>query len=148
MNTRDRVITALTPGSPFNTNGLIWRSVQALSQFAGCSYEETLELLVGDLGDIAVVRPSQTGKGLLSALKAHVPQAANPGQAEVVAAVGGPAFNAPAEVAPEPMEEAVEMPEPPAHPEPLPHPDALHLDQVAGGDAENQCNDPECAVCN
>ncbi len=117
MNTRDRVIAALTPGSPFNANGLIWRSVQALSQFAGCSPEETLELIAGDLADVAVVRPSQAGKGLLAALKDNVPQAANPGLAEVVAVAGGPAFNAPPDAPPEPMEEALEMPEPPAHPE-------------------------------
>ncbi len=111
MNTRDRIITALTPGSAFNANGLVWRSIDALSQFAGVSSEEALELLAGDLADIAVVRPSQTGKGLLAALKVHVPQAANKGQHEQVNALGGPAFNAPLEEAPEaPQEEQAENP--------------------------------------
>ncbi len=115
MNTRDRIITALTPGSAFNANGLIWRSVHALSQFAGVAPEEALELLAGDLADVVVVRPSQTGKGLLAALKEHVPHAANQGQDEQVNAVGGPAFNAPLDEAPEaPQEEQdVAVPAPP-----------------------------------
>jgi hypothetical protein len=116
MNIRDRVVTALTPGSAFNANGLIWRSVDALSQFAGVTPEETLELLAGDLSDVAVVRPSQTGKGLLAALKEHVPQAANPGQNEQVAVLGGPALNPP----PVPLEEEVEGPVPEPLDEPAP----------------------------
>ena len=116
MNTRDRIICALTPGSAFNANGLIWRSIDALSQFAGVTLEETLELLAGDLADIVVVRPSQTGKGLLAALKEHIPQAANQGQDEQVAVVGGPAFNGPVdplvEAAEAPAEEPVEVPGP------------------------------------
>ena len=114
MNTRDRITTALTPGSPFNANGLIWRSVQALSQFAGCNPDETLELLAGDLADAVVIRPSNAGKGLLAALKEHIPEAANQGDGEVMNVAGGPAFNAPPEAVPEPMEEAVEMAQPPA----------------------------------
>ncbi len=98
MNTRDVIVTALTPGSPFNRNGLIWRSIGALSQFAGLEPAETLELLAGDLADVATVRPSQTGMGLLAALRDNVPQAANQGEEDPqVAIAGGPAYNAPPE---------------------------------------------------
>ncbi len=144
MNTRDLIITALTPGTPFNSNNLIWRSIQALSQFAGCSLEETLELIAGDLADVAVVRPSAAGKGLLAALKEHIPQAANNGEGEVVAVAGGPAFNAPLPVAPEPMDEAVELAEPPAHPQ---------EQAVVGGlpgqipEGESECGVPDCPIC-
>lgn len=93
MNIRDRVIIALTPGSPFNANALVWRSIEALAQFAGISAGQTLELLAGDLGDVAVVRPS--AKGLVAALKEHVPPADKVGdkpQDEQIAVAGGNAF--------------------------------------------------------
>lgn len=99
MNARDRIITALTKGTPFNTNGLTWRSVDMLAQFAGMDPEETLDLLAGDLADLVAVRPSKTNKGLLAALKAEIPQAADPGDDVQVAVAGGPAFNAPIEEA-------------------------------------------------
>lgn len=97
MSARDRIITALTPGTPFNSSGLVWRSVDALSRFAGLDPDQTLEILAGDLAEEVAVRPSKTNAGLLAALKAQIPQAADPGDDVQVAVAGGPAFNAPAE---------------------------------------------------
>lgn len=101
MNALDRIITALTPGTAFNTNGLLWRSIQALSQFAGCSTEETLELIAGQLSDTVVVRPSKTGKGLLAAISANIPEGQLE-QGEVMSIAGGNAFNPLTLDAPEP----------------------------------------------
>lgn len=91
MNPRDAIIMALTPGSPFNEKGLIYRSTQTLGAFAGIEAGEVLDLIAGDLSAMVSCKPSKKGKGIMVALKAQL-------QAQPVAPLkvaGGPAFNVP-----------------------------------------------------
>lgn len=91
MNPRDAIIMALTPGSPFNEKGLIFRSTQTLGAFAGIEPAEVLDLVAGDLSQDVSCKPSKKGKGIMVALKAQL--AAQP--AAPIKIAGGPAFNAP-----------------------------------------------------
>ena len=72
MNVTDKIITALTPGSIFNRNGLIFRSLGSLAAFAKLEEAEVLELLNGDLVDLVTCKPSARGKGILVALTAVI----------------------------------------------------------------------------
>lgn len=89
MNPRDVIVTSLTPGTPFNPKGKIYRSVKSLGVITGISEGDIMELLAGDLAALVSCKPSAKGKGLLVALKNQLP-------AEQVQVVGGPAFNPPA----------------------------------------------------
>lgn len=92
MNPRDAIVTALTPGSPFNANGLVFRSVQSLRAFTQLEIPEIMEILAGDLAAQVTCRPSKKPeKGLMVALKAFLPQPA----VQQVQVAGGPAFNPP-----------------------------------------------------
>lgn len=92
MNPRDAIVLALTPGSPFNANGLVFRSVQSLRAFTQLEVPEIMEILAGDLAAQVTCRPSKKPeKGLMVALKAYIPA---PGVQQVQIA-GGPAFHAP-----------------------------------------------------
>lgn len=92
MNPRDAIIVALTPGTPFNEKGLVYRSAETLSAFAGISPDEVRDLLVGDLAQMVSCKPSKKKAGVLMvALKAQL-QAQPPAPIKVA---GGPAFNAP-----------------------------------------------------
>jgi hypothetical protein len=73
VNATDKIITALTPGSIFNRNGKVFRSISSLAQFAGLEEAEVLELLNGDLTDVVTCKPSKKGKGILVALTAQIP---------------------------------------------------------------------------
>lgn len=75
MNPQDIIVTALTPGSPFNEKGLIYRSVESLSAIVGLPTGEIMGLLAGDLAGMVSCKPSKKGKGLLVALKANLPPA-------------------------------------------------------------------------
>lgn len=90
MNTTDKIITALTPGSIFNRNGLVFRSAKSLAEFAGVPEDEVLALLNGDLAQMVTCKPSKKGKGILVALTAMV---------EAQAQANQEAANAPAVVA-------------------------------------------------
>lgn len=90
MNPRDAIIMALTPGSPFNEKGLIFRSTQTLGAFAGIEPNEVLDLVAGDLSQDVSCKPSKKGKGIMVALKAQLAAQAAP-----IKIAGGPAFNAP-----------------------------------------------------
>ena len=94
MDARDIIVTALSPGTAFNGQNKIFRSVDTLAKFCSLEPGEVLDLLAGDLGNDVVCKPSTKGKGILVALKANVP--AEPEDPQVVA-VGGPALNAPPE---------------------------------------------------
>lgn len=89
MNPRDAIILALTPGTPFNDKGLVFRSADALGAFAGIETAEVMDLLVGDLAQLVTCKPSKKNKGVMVALKAQLQ--ANP--AAQVKIAGGPAFN-------------------------------------------------------
>ncbi len=111
MNTTDRIVAALSPGSPFNANGLVWRSVTSLAQYAGVGVEEVLELLVGNLAADVAVKPSKKKDvGLLAALKVNLPGEHDADGPVVIA--GGPVFNPPEGGQPENPAE-VEVPAPP-----------------------------------
>ena len=76
MNVNDKIVTALTPGSFFNRKGLIFRSLRALSEFAGVDPEGLLEVLNGELAAVVTCKASGKGKGILVALTAHIPEGA------------------------------------------------------------------------
>jgi hypothetical protein len=97
MNTNDRIITALTPGSIFNRKGHVFRSLKALADFAELETAELVDLLNGELAPMLTCKPStQKGKGgILVALTA---------QAEV-AALAAEDFAVEGEVPPEPLGE-------------------------------------------
>jgi hypothetical protein len=101
MNPRDAIVTALTPGSPFNPNGLVFRSVQSLCAFAQLEVPEIMELLAGDLAAQVACKPGKKGK-VLVALKVHLPEPAPvpAGAVQQVQVAGGPAFNPPPQPAP------------------------------------------------
>ncbi len=92
MNTTDKIVTALTPGSIFNRNGMVFRSVASLAAFAGMEEDEILELLGGDLAQMVTCKPSKKGKGILVALTEQIPAEGEEGipieqaEAEVAAA--------------------------------------------------------------
>lgn len=90
MNPRDAIILALTPGTPFNEKGLVFRSAATLGAFAGIEPGEVLDLLVGDLGPLVTCKPSKKNKGVMVALKDQLQNRAVP-----IKIAGGPAFNAP-----------------------------------------------------
>lgn len=88
MNPNDSIIMALTPGTPFNAQNKVWRSLATLAQFARIPAAEVQDLLAGDLAEQVICRPSKhPEKGFLVALKAHVP-AAPENQVQIL---GGPA---------------------------------------------------------
>jgi len=115
VNTNDRIITALTPGSIFNGSGLVWRSLNSLAQFAGLEENELIDLLNGDLAGVVTCKPSTKGKGILVALVEHLtPPGAN--QPTTVAALpteamgpGDPPSLTPYPTEPENPEEEVEF---------------------------------------
>jgi hypothetical protein len=83
VNTTDKIVTALTPGSIFNRNGLVFRSAKSLAEFSGITEDEVLATLNGDLAVLVTCKPSKKGKGILVALTAiHEAQQ----QAEAMAA--------------------------------------------------------------
>jgi len=92
MKAQDVIVTALTPGSPFNPKGKIYRSVKSLAAITGYPAEEIFSLLAGDLAALVACKPSNKGKGLLVALKAQLPAA----PVEQVLVAGGNAFVPPA----------------------------------------------------
>ena len=92
MNTTDKIVTALTPGSIFNGNGLVFRSLGALAEFTGLAEDEVLELLNGDMSQVVTCKPSKKGKGILVALveQVQIQQAvaeAEAGEPTVIAAM-------------------------------------------------------------
>lgn len=93
MNPRDAIVMALTPGSPFNAKGLVFRSALSLCAFTDLSLGEITDLLAGDLAPMVTCKPSKKGKGFLVALR-EVEAQAEAAQQQLVA-VGGPAFVAP-----------------------------------------------------
>ncbi len=118
MNTTDKIITALTPGSIFNRNGLIFRSLSSLASFTELEEGEVLELLNGDLAGVVTCKPSTKGKGILVALTAQIPAEVEDGPVAIVAGpvnpgipIGDPAIlmaaDAPLEDAP--IEDAEEV---------------------------------------
>lgn len=91
MNPQDIIVTALTPGTPFNEKGLIYRSVNSLAAIVGLPTGEVMGLLAGDLAGMVSCKPSKKGKGLLVALKANIPadiQQPAPAPEPLVAAFG------------------------------------------------------------
>lgn len=95
MNPQDIIKVALTPGSPLNPNGKIFRSVKALAGFANLGEEDVMDILLGDLAGEVQCKPSQD-KGTLVALRANVVPAEQ-GEDIVAQVAGGPAFNPPQE---------------------------------------------------
>ena len=93
MNPQDAIILALTPGSPFNDKGLVFRSTHTLAAFAGIELGAVLDLLVGDLAQLVTCKPSKKNKGVMVALKAQLQAQVQP--AAPIKVAGGPAFNAP-----------------------------------------------------
>ncbi len=85
MNTTDKIITALTPGSIFNRNELIFRSLGSLASFTELEENEVLELLNGDLVDVVTCKPSAKGKGILVALTVQIPVEVPDGPVAIVA---------------------------------------------------------------
>jgi hypothetical protein len=68
VNTNDRIIAALTPGSIFNRNGHVWRSLNSLTQFADLELGALIDVLNGDLSGLVTCKPSTADKGILVAL--------------------------------------------------------------------------------
>lgn len=58
LNPRDAIIAALTPGTPFNPHGYVFRSVSTLAQFAGVTNGEVMELILGDLSSQVQCKPN------------------------------------------------------------------------------------------
>ena len=107
MDPRDIIVTALTPGTPFNTKERIWRSVGTLAAFCELEAGDVMALLVGDLADQVTCKPSgQEGKGILVALKANVNEAEEEADPQVIVA-GGPVMNPPDDAEVELIEVAV-----------------------------------------
>ncbi len=106
MNTADKIVTALTPGSIFNRNGLVFRSVNSLAEFAGIPSEEVLELLNGDMAQVVTCKPSKKGKGILVALTDQIPVLEEDGPVAVVAFPVDPAPEVDCEEVPDPLEDA------------------------------------------
>lgn len=119
MNTTDKIVTALTPGSIFNGNGLLFRSLSSLAEFAGLPEDEVLELLNGDMSQVVTCKPSKKGKGILVALIEQLQlhqQQAEAGEPTVIAAMP---VDQDVEEAIAAVVEAVE--EEPVHEDPLPN---------------------------
>ncbi len=87
MNTTDKIVTALTPGSIFNGNGLVYRSLGALAEFTGLAEDEVLELLNGDMSQVVTCKPSKKGKGILVALIEQAQLQQQGGEPTVIAAM-------------------------------------------------------------
>ena len=105
MNTADKIVTALTPGSIFNRNGLVFRSVNSLAEFAGIPAEEVLELLNGDMAQVVTCKPSKKGKGILVALTDRIPAPEEDGPVNIAAFPCDPAPEVEAELL-DPLEDA------------------------------------------
>ena len=74
MNPIDAVVMALSPATPFNPQSKVWRSAEALAQFAGITKPELQDLIAGDLAAQIICKPSKKPeKGFLVALKAQLP---------------------------------------------------------------------------
>lgn len=74
MNTHDRILASLALGGPFNDKAHVWRSLATVAAFAGKDNDEVLELIVGDLAEVIVLRPSTKKPGtLMVAIKANIP---------------------------------------------------------------------------
>ena len=100
MNTNDRIITALTPGTPFNVHGRIFRSIEVLAAYAGITVDAAIDLLVGDLASLTAIKPVKKGgqHRLMAALRVNLP-AASEGQAAeppMIKVAGGTAYAGPA----------------------------------------------------
>lgn len=114
MNSIDKIVAALTPGSIFNRNNLVFRSVDTLASFTGMEVNEVLELLNGDLVQLVTCKPSKKGKGILVAMTDQIPVEGDPVAAEPpvpqVAILAENACQVEAEVGDAPVieEEAVE----------------------------------------
>lgn len=87
MNPVDAIVMALTPGSPFNQNGKVFRSAKALAQFATIEQQEVLGLIAEHLADQVTIRPSakRPENGPLIALTQFVPMQDEPAQVQIVA---------------------------------------------------------------
>jgi len=85
VNPTDTIVTALTPGSIFNRNALVFRSVASLAEFTGLAENEVLDILNGDLVALVTCKPSKKGKGILVALTAAI--VAQQNEPVVVAAI-------------------------------------------------------------
>ncbi len=72
MNTQDRIMAILTPGTMFNINGRVWRSMSTLCAYCEMESDPLLELLSAEFNDTVVLKPSDK-KGILIALKANIP---------------------------------------------------------------------------
>ena len=101
MNATDKIITALTPGSIFNRNGLVFRSLGSLASFTEMEEDEVLALLNAELAELVTCKPSTKGKGILVALTEHIPAEEQDGPVQIAAVPG------------EPMEAEVPAPGPP-----------------------------------
>lgn len=101
MNPVDAIVMALTPGSPFNQNGKVFRSAKALAQFASVPQDEVLGLVAENLADRTTIRPSakRPENGPLIALTEFVPEQAEVPEAPQVEIVAGNAVNPAAEEA-------------------------------------------------
>ena len=107
MNTTDKIVTALTPGSIFNRNGHVFRSIATLAEFADMDQDEVLGLLNGDMAALVTCKPSKKGKGILVALTDQIPQQEEDGPVVVAAGPVAPALEAEEEVAAEaPLDDA------------------------------------------
>ncbi len=109
MNIADILKAALTPGSPLNRKGLIWRSRRALAQIAGVPEAEVLECLLGDLAQVVTCRASKKADlGVLVALTMNIP----PPEGQDVAAppLAGDANNHYYEAEEDGVEDGVEAP--------------------------------------
>lgn len=116
MNSTDRIVTALTPGSMFNRKGLVFRSVKSLAEFAGISEEDVLNILNGDLVAIVTCKPSGKGKGILVGLNEAIQaaQEAAAGPVAIQAMPGAPGAPLVAE-APEVEVDEAPLAEAPGH---------------------------------
>jgi len=65
MNPQDAIMMALTPGSPFNPKGLVFRTASSLCAFSGQSMDRVLDILAGDLSQIVTMKPSKKNPQVL-----------------------------------------------------------------------------------
>lgn len=75
MHPVDAIVMALSPGSPFNQNGKVFRSAKSLAQFASIPQNEVLGLVAENLADRVTIRPSakHPENGPLIALTEFIP---------------------------------------------------------------------------
>lgn len=92
MIAQDKIITALTPGSPFNIHNRIWRSIESLAGYTGMAPEQVLDILTGDLSSQVAVKPGKKNS-LMVALKSNALQPViGATEPEMVTVAGGNAF--------------------------------------------------------